>query len=147
MVAARRCGDQHRVDVPSHLWLVERPLTMDGAIDIRLIITLGGILFSVAGAAAVGKMQIKAMQDTLHDLEHRLRKIDQRIDGLENGESVIKQRVDIMAKMNAPEVLEARHRETQKLLGDTANALERVKHLETMHNTVHPPVASERKAT
>jgi len=147
MVAARRCGDQHRVDVPSHLWLVERPLTMDGAIDIRLIITLGGILFSVAGAAAVGKMQIKAMQDTLHDLEHRLRKIDQRIDGLENGESVIKQRVDIMAKMNAPEVLEARHRETQKLLGDTANALERVKHLETMHNTVHPPVASERRAT
>ena len=35
--------------------LVERPLTMDGAIDLRLIITLGGILFSVAGAAAVGK--------------------------------------------------------------------------------------------
>jgi cell division septum initiation protein DivIVA len=120
---------------------------MDGAIDLRLIITLGGILFSVAGAAAVGKMQIKILQDTLHDLEQRLRKIDQRIDGLENGESVIKQRVDIMAKMNAPEVLEARHRETQKLLGDTANALERVKHLETMHNTVHPPVASERKAT
>jgi len=147
MVAARRCGDQHRVDMPPHLRLVERPITMDGAIDLRLIITLGGILFSVAGAAAVGKMQIKILQDTLHDLEQRLRKIDQRIDGLENGESVIKQRVDIMAKMNAPEVLEARHRETQKLLGDTANALERVKHLETMHNTVHPPVASERKAT
>ena len=41
---------------------------MEGAIDVKLLITLGGILFSVAGAAAVGKMQIKAIQDTLFDL-------------------------------------------------------------------------------
>jgi len=147
MVAARRCGDQHRVDVPSHLWLVERPLTMDGAIDLRLIITLGGILFSVAGAAAVGKMQIKAMQDTLHDLEHRLRKIDQRIDGLENGESVIKQRVDIIAKMNAPEVLRREHMQTANMLADISYLKAETERMHKIHNGSHPPVASERKAT
>ena len=63
---------------------------MDGAIDIRLIVTLGGILFSVAGAAAVGKIQIKVIQETLNDIESRLRKIDQRIDYLENGEGCCK---------------------------------------------------------
>ena len=46
---------------------------MDGAIDLRLIITLGGILFSVAGAAAVGKMQIKVILENLADMEKRLR--------------------------------------------------------------------------
>ena len=30
---------------------------MEGAIDLRLVVTLGGILFSVAGASAVAKMQ------------------------------------------------------------------------------------------
>ena len=147
MVAARRCGDQHLVDVPSHLRLVERPVTMDGAIDLRLIITLGGILFSVAGAAAVGKMQIKAMQDTLHDLEHRLRKIDQRIDGLENGESVIKQRVDIIAKMNAPEVLRREHMQTANMLADISYLKAETERMHKIHNGSHPPVASERKAT
>jgi len=42
---------------------------MEGAIDLRLIITLGGILFSVAGAAAVGKMQIKVILEAVADME------------------------------------------------------------------------------
>ena len=120
---------------------------MDGAIDIRLIITLGGILFSVAGAAAVGKMQIKVMQDTLHDLEQRLRKIDQRIDGLENGESVIKQRVDIIAKMNSPEVLRREHMQTANMLADISYLKAEAERMHKLHNGVHPPVANERKAT
>ena len=32
---------------------------MEGAIDVRMVLTIGGILFSVAGASAVAKMQIK----------------------------------------------------------------------------------------
>ena len=56
---------------------------MEGAIDVRLIVTLGGILFSVAGAAAVGKMQIKAILETLTDLEKRLRNLDKRLDTME----------------------------------------------------------------
>ena len=42
---------------------------MDGAVDIKFLITLGGIIFSVAGAAAVGKMQIKAILESLVDIE------------------------------------------------------------------------------
>ena len=120
---------------------------MDGAIDIRLIITIGGILFSVAGAAAVGKMSIRVIQETLRDLEGRMRKIDQRIDHLDNGEAVVKQRLDILAKMNAPDVLERRNREVAIMLSDIAYLKEEASRMHKIHNGAHPPVASERKAT
>lgn len=42
---------------------------MDGAIDIRLIVALAGILVSVAGASAVGKMQIKSILYQLKDAD------------------------------------------------------------------------------
>ena len=120
---------------------------MDGAIDIRLIITIGGILFSVAGAAAVGKMSIRVIQDTLRDLEERMRKIDQRIDHLDNGEAVVKQRLDILAKMNAPDVLERRNMQTATMLSDIAYLKDEASRMHKIHNGAHPPVASERKAT
>lgn len=34
---------------------------MDGAVDIKFLVTLGGIIFSVAGAAAVGKCKSKRL--------------------------------------------------------------------------------------
>ena len=120
---------------------------MDGAIDIRLIITIGGILFSVAGAAAVGKMSIRVIQETLRDLEGRMRKIDQRIDHLDNGEAVVKQRLDILAKMNAPDVLERRNMQTATMLSDIAYLKDEASRMHKIHNGAHPPVASERKAT
>ena len=120
---------------------------VDGAIDIRLLITIGGILFSVAGAAAVGKMSIRVIQETLRDLEGRMRKIDQRIDHLDNGEAVVKQRLDILAKMNAPDVLERRNREVASMLSDIAYLKDEASRMHKIHNGAHPPVASERKAT
>ena len=41
---------------------------MEGAIDIRLVVTLAGILFSVAGASAVAKLQIKQLIAKLEDM-------------------------------------------------------------------------------
>ena len=53
---------------------------MDGAVDIRLIVTLGGILFSVAGAAAVARYQIKALIEKINDIETRIRFLDKSTD-------------------------------------------------------------------
>ncbi len=120
---------------------------MDGAIDLRLVLTLGGILFSVAGAAAVARLQIKQLAIECGELQHLFRKLDARYDKLHTLTETQEQRIDVLAKMNSPDKLEARHRETSKLLADVSNALDRIKHLETMHNTKHPIVASERKAS
>ena len=66
---------------------------MDGAVDIKFLITLGGIIFSVAGAAAVGKMQIQEILESVADGEKRLREIDKRIDSLESGYEVVASKV------------------------------------------------------
>ena len=108
---------------------------MDGAVDLRLVITLLGVAASVFGGAAIAKLQIKQLTEEAKEL-HKLSTLTETQE----------QRIDVLARMNAPDKLEFRNREISKLLADTAQALERVKHLEVMHNTVHPPVASERKA-
>jgi|TARA_R110002110_G_scaffold115201_11_gene285708 Tfp pilus assembly protein PilN len=119
---------------------------MDGAVDLKILLSLGGILFSVAGAAAIAKMQIKILADDCRELSRLLSALDTRCDKLHTLTETQQQRIDVLANLNSVDKLEFRNRETSKLLSDTAQALERVKHLEVMHNTVHPPVASERKA-
>ena len=119
---------------------------MDGAIDLRLVLTLGGILFSVAAAAGVARLQIRQLADDCKDLTQLIRKLDARYDKLHTLTETQEQRIDVLAKMNSPDKLEFRNREISKLLTDTANALDRVKHLEVMHNTKHPPVSNERRA-
>ena len=102
---------------------------------------------SVAGAAAVGKIQIKVILETLNDIESRLRNIDQRIDYLENGEAVVKQRLDILAKLNSPENLRRDHMQVASILADISYLKSESERIHKIHNGVHPPVSNERKAT
>ena len=97
---------------------------MDGAIDARLLITLGGILFSVAGAAAVGKMQIKVILEQLADIESRLRVIDQRVDQTE----ITSQRVDVLSAMMSP---------AEREKANLDHALAEITHLKKIHNGSH----------
>jgi ubiquinone biosynthesis protein UbiJ len=113
---------------------------MEGAIDVKLLVTLGGILFSVAGAAAVGKMQIKAIQDTLSDIEQRLRHVDKRLDQLETKMETQHQRVSILSGMMDPSTMERRHRESAKILADIDTLKAAVDKLAHMHNGRHPPI-------
>ena len=125
--------------------------TLDGArlmeLDGRMILTLAGMLVSVVSAGAIVRQKLSTVIEQLADTEQRLRKIDQRIDLLDNGEAVVKQRLDILAKMNAPEILERRNREVAIMLSDIAYLKEEASRMHKIHNGAHPPVASERKAT
>ena len=116
-------------------------------LDARMILTLGGMLVSVVSAAAIVRQKLSAVIDQLADTEQRLRKIDQRIDLLDNGEAVVRQRLDIIAKLNAPDVLERRNREVASMLSDIAYLREEASRMHSIHSGAHPPVASERKAT
>jgi ubiquinone biosynthesis protein UbiJ len=118
---------------------------MDGVIDIRLLITLGGILFSVAGAAAVGKMQISNILDSLSDIERRLRDIDKRIDGLETSTETQEQRLKVLAAMSSPENMRRDHMQIADVLANVRFLRDEVERLRKIHNGSHPPVASERR--
>ena len=66
---------------------------MEGAVDVKLLVTLGGIFVSVIAAAS-----------------------DNRTDAVENTLSVQVQRLDVIAKMMSPEVMERRARESATTL-------------------------------
>ncbi len=120
---------------------------MDGAIDLRLIITLGGILFSVAGAAMVGKMQIKQLTEETKSLFADIRSLDTRCDKLHTLTETQEQRIDILAKMNSPENLRRDHMTLAGIQADVEFLKAEAERMHKIHNGVHPPVASERKAT
>lgn len=119
---------------------------MEGAIDIRMVITIGGILFSVAGASAIAKMQIKQIEEKLTDIEHRLRKMDSRGDKLVTSTETQEQRINILANMSSPENLRRDHMQLASLLKAVEILQKDCDKLYSMHNGKHPPVANERKA-
>jgi len=112
-------------------------------LGIRELVTFLGMAVSVGASLSIVRTKLQAVILQLVDTEQRLRKIDQRIDLLDSGEAVVKQRVDILASLNSPDVLERRNRETASMLSDIAYlraSADRMQHS-------HPPVASERKGT
>lgn len=119
---------------------------MEGAIDLRLVVTLGGILFSVAGASAVAKMQIKQLVDKLDDVEQRLRKMDSNYDKLHTSTETQEQRISILAKMASPENLRRDHMQLAEILTTIKNLEKNYERLYHMHNGKHPPVSDTRKA-
>jgi DNA anti-recombination protein RmuC len=91
---------------------------VDGAIDIKLLLTLAGMLVSVVAAGAVAKREIKLLSDQTSDIEQRLRKMDQRVDKLENTLDTTQHRLGILASMSSPDTQERRHREIERLRVD-----------------------------
>lgn len=113
---------------------------MEGSIDIRLIVTLAGMLVSVAGAAAVAKIQLKMINDQLKDIESRLRTMDKRIDRNDNQTDLADQRIKVLADMNSvPErdKLSRAFERSEVLLPLLSQRLDKLEH---MHNGQHPPV-------
>jgi len=119
---------------------------MEGAIDLRTVLTLGGILFSVAGASAVAKMQIKQIGEKLNDVEQRLRKMDTRGDKLTTLTETQEQRIDILAKMNSPENLRRDHMNLAEIMAQVAQLRKEMDHQLHIHNSKHIPVPDVRKA-
>ena len=119
---------------------------MEGAIDIRLVVTLAGILFSVAGASAMAKLQIKQLIEKLEDMEQRLRRLDSRGDKLATLTETQEQRIDILAKMSSPENLRRDHMNIAEMSTHIQRLQKDCDRLYSMDNGSHPPVASEKKA-
>lgn len=119
---------------------------MDGSIDLRLVMTLVGMLVSVAGASAVAKMQIKVILEKLDDMESRFRVLDSTTDKQETSIETLEQRMSVLSGMMSPDNLRRDHMTLAELMANVRQIREDVNHLEKMHNTVHPPVSQVRKA-
>tara|TARA_R100001224_G_scaffold83036_1_gene52427 strand:- start:219 stop:563 length:345 start_codon:yes stop_codon:yes gene_type:complete len=113
---------------------------MDGAVDIKFLVTLGGIIFSVAGAAAVGKMQIKTIIESLGDVEKRLRDIDKRLDVLETNQGIVQNQINTLKSILSPDNLAKQNRELEGIKVSVVEAHKDIDRLFKMHNGSHPEV-------
>ena len=124
---------------------------MDGAIDIKLILTIGGVIFSVAGASAVAKMQLKILADECRSLSKLISGLDQRCDKLHTMTETQEQRLNILAKMSSPENLRRDHIEAATFQSEikerVAQLRKEMDHQLKIHNGKHVPVSDTRKAT
>lgn len=113
---------------------------MDGSVDVKFLVTLGGILFSVAGAAAVGKMQIKAIIESLGDVEKRLRDIDKRLDILETNQGIVQNQINTLKGILSPDNLAKQNQENSALKTKVESLQKDTDRLFKMHNGSHPQV-------
>ena len=85
------------------------------AVDLRLVLTIGGMAASVVAASAVAKASIKNLQEQTMDFEKRLRSLDTRIDKLTTQIETLTQRVGVLVSMNDPPTMERRSREIERI--------------------------------
>ena len=119
---------------------------MDGAIDIKTVMTIAAMIASVAGAAAVARLQIKELAEKLSDIEGRLRAMDGRADKLWTMTETQETRLNVLAKLASPENLRRDHRAMAQLEAFVTQLRADVSSLQKLHNGKHPPVSDTRKA-
>ena len=111
--------------------------------SLRILLTLGGMIASVAAAFAVVRQSVKALTEALADVEVRLRRLDSKIDRLETKSGTVEQRLNILATMSSPDALERRNRELGGILART-EVLERDSAAnKAMHNGKHPSTSKD----
>jgi len=115
---------------------------MDAGIDVRLILTVVGMLISVVSAAVIVKTKLAAVEEKLTafsaDVESRLRKLDQRTDRQENSIDLNQQKTSVLSNIMAPKELEKKAREIEALSITARFNSERLKKLEGIHSGKHP---------
>jgi len=111
---------------------------MEGAIDLRLVLTVAGMVASVAGAMAVARQSIKQLTALIADIETRLRSLDSQHDRLKTEIKTNAQRLGILAQMSSPDALERRHTQLGGVLARLEQVERQVDKLAAMHNGKHP---------
>jgi|TARA_R110002126_G_scaffold209294_1_gene355926 archaellum component FlaC len=111
--------------------------------SLRILLTLGGMIASVAAAFAVVRQSVKTLTETLADVEVRLRRLDSKIDRLETEFSTVGQRLNILAQMSSPDSLERRHRELGDLIARIVFMEKNISAIQAMHNGSHPDTTKD----
>ena len=96
-------------------------------LDIKTLITVGGIAASVIGSAAFAKHQLKTIHENIKEIFTSLKKLDQRTDKHDINAEMLTSKVTVLASMMSPDTLERRHREVEALKKDVEFLKEKVK--------------------
>jgi len=88
--------------------------------DVRLIITLGGMLVSVASAAAIARQQIKHLEEEIKELKAKCNTMELRLDRNDMTTSINEQKLSELSSVTSPKEREGLIRELEGLKKDIA---------------------------
>ena len=115
--------------------------------DVRLLLTLGGMLVSVVSAFVIVKQRVASIDLALSDIEKRLRELDKRVDNSDLGAAKVvdkidseRQRIDTLRDMFKPEKMDSYSREIERLKVEKEHLRNDVNVLQKMHNGSHKAV-------
>ena len=113
-------------------------------LDIRLIVTLAGMALSVASSFVVVRTKLQQVEKDIDETFKRMAGLDTRLDSSDKTTEVTTQRLNIITSMMAPDTLERRHRETERMKATLDIVVSDVLMLKKMHNGSHPVIKDER---
>jgi len=89
-------------------------------IDLRLLITLGGMLVSVASAAAIARQQIKHLEEEIKEMKTKCNTMELRLDRNDMTTSINEQKLSELSTVTSPKERESLIRELEGLKKDIA---------------------------
>lgn len=109
--------------------------------DARMLLTVGGIVVSIASAAAIVRQQlatvIRELKDMKSDYESRLRDLDKRTDQQEVAIDLNAQKTSVLSGILSPDKLDKSSREIERISIMARTNESRISHLEKIHNNRH----------
>ena len=112
-------------------------------LDARLLITMGGVLVSVASSFVVVKTRLGELESDLKEAIKKLGQLDNRLDKNDTATELTGQRLDVIAGMNSVSERDKLSRAFEKTEVLLPILDERIRRLEHMHNGKHGPVPND----
>tara|TARA_Y100001934_G_C11574261_1_gene415876 strand:- start:68 stop:415 length:348 start_codon:yes stop_codon:yes gene_type:complete len=109
-------------------------------LDVRLLVTLGGMAVSVISSFVVVKTKLQQVEKDINETFNRISGLDTRLDTNDKNTEVTKQRLGVLVSMMSPETMEKRHRETERMQVTLDTLVSDVSSLKKMHNGSHPVI-------
>tara|TARA_B100000287_G_C20477208_1_gene719663 strand:- start:141 stop:485 length:345 start_codon:yes stop_codon:yes gene_type:complete len=112
-------------------------------LDVRLLVTLGGMLISVVSSFVVVKTKLQQVEKDISETFKRIAALDTRLDTNDKNTEVTSQRLGVLVGMMSPEAMEKRHRETERIRATLDTLVADVSALKKMHNGSHPMIKGD----
>ena len=109
-------------------------------LDVRLLVTLGGMLISVVSSFVVVKTKLQQVEKDINETFGRIAGLDSRLDTNDKSTEVTSQRLGVIVSMMSPDIQEKRHRETERMRATIDTLVADVSALKKMHNGSHPVI-------
>ena len=107
------------------------------ALDSRMLLQIGAIIGSLAGAFAVAKAQIKNILERQQEDTQELASLNVRLDKVEANDAVFQSKISILSEINSVSALEQKNRERGAIKSKLVMLEKEVERLRELHNGNH----------